>query len=89
MVSVLSYCVTPYHSESLLSLLFCSVRSSSAKIVISGIPLHAHFDDIEPLLNPYGKVEHCDAVTSKDPNTQTVHITFENHDQAQRYTSIY
>ncbi|XP_055708662.1 insulin-like growth factor 2 mRNA-binding protein 1 isoform X1 [Phlebotomus papatasi] len=59
-------------------------NSSSAKIVISGIPLHAHFDDIEPLLKPYGKVEHCDAVSSKDPNTQTVHITFENHEQAQR-----
>ncbi|XP_055599600.1 insulin-like growth factor 2 mRNA-binding protein 1 isoform X1 [Uranotaenia lowii] len=55
-----------------------------AKIIISGIPQHAKFDDIEPLLKPYGKVEHCDAVTSKDPTTQTVHITFENHDQAQR-----
>lgn len=58
-----------------------------AKIVISGIPQHANFDDIEPLLKPYGKVEHCDAVTSKDPTTQTVHITFENHDQAQRAVS--
>lgn len=60
------------------------VVSNIAKIVISGIPQHAKFDDIEPLLKPYGKVEHCDAVTSKDPTTQTVHITFENHDQAQR-----
>lgn len=51
---------------------------------MSGIPPHAQFDDIEPLLKPYGKVEHCDAVTSKDPSTQTVHITFENPDQAQR-----
>uniref|UniRef100_A0A182JBB4 Uncharacterized protein n=1 Tax=Anopheles atroparvus TaxID=41427 RepID=A0A182JBB4_ANOAO len=58
--------------------------SITAKIVISGIPQHAKFDDIEPLLKPYGKVEHCEAGTSKDPNTQTVHITFENHDQAQR-----
>uniref|UniRef100_A0A8W7P827 RRM domain-containing protein n=1 Tax=Anopheles coluzzii TaxID=1518534 RepID=A0A8W7P827_ANOCL len=60
------------------------VSSTTAKIVISGIPQHAKFDDIEPLLKPYGKVEHCEAGTSKDPNTQTVHITFENHDQAQR-----
>lgn len=57
---------------------------ASSKIVISGIPLHAHFDDIEPLLKPYGKVEHCDAVTSKDPMFQTVHITFETPDQAMR-----
>ncbi|XP_058054723.1 insulin-like growth factor 2 mRNA-binding protein 1 isoform X3 [Anopheles bellator] len=60
---------------------------TTAKIVISGIPQHAKFDDIEPLLKPYGKVEHCEAGTSKDPNTQTVHITFENHDQAQRAVS--
>lgn len=59
--------------------------SSSTRIVISGIPLHARFDDIEPLLKPYGKVEHCDAVSSKDPNTQTVHITYETVEQAQRY----
>lgn len=59
--------------------------STSAKVMISGIPLHAHFDDIEPLLKPYGKVEDCTVVSSKDPNTQTVHITFENYEQAQRY----
>lgn len=53
--------------------------------MISGIPLHANFDDIEPLLKPYGKVEQCEAVSSKDCNTQTVHISFENPDQAQRY----
>ncbi|XP_053689991.1 insulin-like growth factor 2 mRNA-binding protein 3 [Sabethes cyaneus] len=64
-----------------------SHQRNIAKIVISGIPQHAKFDDIEPLLKPYGKVEHCDAVTSKDPNTQTVHITFESHDQAQRAVS--
>lgn len=63
--------------------LFCSPISS--KIAISGIPLHAHFDDIEPLLKAYGRVEHCDAVSSKDPNTQTVHITYETVEQAQRY----
>lgn len=68
-----------------INVLLYFVHSPSSKIVISGIPLHAHFDDIEPLLKPYGKVEQCDAVTSKDPNTQTVQITFENPDQAQRY----
>ncbi|XP_055302238.1 insulin-like growth factor 2 mRNA-binding protein 1 isoform X3 [Sitodiplosis mosellana] len=61
-----------------------SLHISSTRIVISGIPLHARFDDIEPLLKPFGKVEHCDAVSSKDPNTQTVHITYETVEQAQR-----
>uniref|UniRef100_A0A182QRV3 RRM domain-containing protein n=1 Tax=Anopheles farauti TaxID=69004 RepID=A0A182QRV3_9DIPT len=63
------------------------VFSTTNKIVISGIPHHAKFDDIDPLLKQFGKVEHCEAGTSKDPNTQTVHITFENHDQAQRAVS--
>ena len=65
-----------------------SLSSSSAKVMISGIPLHAHFEDIEPLLKPYGKVEDCIVVSSKDPNTQTVHITFETYDQAQRYRQV-
>ncbi|XP_055842061.1 insulin-like growth factor 2 mRNA-binding protein 1 isoform X2 [Episyrphus balteatus] len=58
--------------------------SVSSKILISGIPLQTRFEDIEPLLKPFGTVKQCEAVTSKDPNTQTVHITFENPDQAQR-----
>ncbi|XP_018797037.1 PREDICTED: insulin-like growth factor 2 mRNA-binding protein 1 isoform X2 [Bactrocera latifrons] len=57
---------------------------STSKILISGIPLQTRFEDIEPLLKPYGIVKQCEAVSSKDPNTQTVHITFENPDQAQR-----
>jgi insulin-like growth factor 2 mRNA-binding protein 1 len=61
---------------------FLSLSSSSAKIVISNIPNQAIFDDIEPLLKPFGRVEHVDAVGSKDPNSQTVYITFENHEQA-------
>lgn len=63
-----------------------SVHSvSTSKILISGIPLQTRFEDIEPLLKPYGIVKQCEAVSSKDPQTQTVHITFENNEQAQRY----
>lgn len=58
---------------------------STSKIIISGIPLQTRFEDIEPLLKPYGIVKQCEAVSSKDPQTQTVHITFENYEQAQRY----
>ncbi|XP_073829762.1 IGF-II mRNA-binding protein isoform X3 [Musca autumnalis] len=57
---------------------------TTSKIIISGIPLQTRFDDIAPLLKPYGIVKQCEAVSSKDPQTQTVHITFENHEQAQR-----
>ena len=58
--------------------------SQTTKVIISGIPQHAHFSDVEPLLKQYGNVEECDAVASKDPKTQTVHITFETYEQAQR-----
>lgn len=58
---------------------------TTSKILISGIPLQTRFEDIEPLLKPYGIVKQCEAISSKDQNTQTVHITFENPEQAQRY----
>ncbi|XP_048488874.1 insulin-like growth factor 2 mRNA-binding protein 1 isoform X3 [Plutella xylostella] len=57
--------------------------SRSSKILISGLPLHVRFDNIEPLLSAYGNVQHCDKVTSRDPNAQAVHITFESPEQAQ------
>lgn len=63
-------------------------RSQTTKVVISGIPHHANFTDVEPLLKAYGNVEECDAVASKDPKTQTVHITFETYEQAQRWETL-
>ncbi|KAH8273353.1 hypothetical protein KR018_005462 [Drosophila ironensis] len=57
---------------------------TTSKILISGIPMQTRFEDIEPLLKPYGIVKQCEAISSKDQNTQTVHITFENPEQAQR-----
>lgn len=63
-------------------LLNCS--QGTTKVIISGIPQHANFSDVEPLLKQYGNVEECDAVASKDPKTQTVHISFESYEQAQR-----
>lgn len=64
---------------------FPSRYSQTTKVSISGIPQHANFSDVEPLLKQYGNVEECDAVASKDPKTQTVHITFETFEQAQRW----
>lgn len=65
-------------------MIICSATTPS-KILVSGIPLHTRFEDIEPLLKPYGTVKQCEAVSSKDPQTQTVHITFESREQAHRY----
>ncbi|BFG02687.1 insulin-like growth factor 2 mRNA-binding protein 1 [Drosophila madeirensis] len=57
---------------------------TTSKLLISGIPMQTRFEDIEPLLKPFGIVKQCEAISSKDQSTQTVHITFENPEQAQR-----
>ncbi|XP_045784467.1 insulin-like growth factor 2 mRNA-binding protein 1 isoform X3 [Maniola jurtina] len=59
-------------------------EQSRSRILISGLPLHARFDTIEPLLSQYGNVQHCDKANSRDANTQSVFITFETPEQAQQ-----
>ncbi|XP_045458455.1 insulin-like growth factor 2 mRNA-binding protein 3 [Melitaea cinxia] len=59
-------------------------RYTRSRILISGLPLHARFDTIEPLLSQYGNVQHCDKANSRDANTQAVYITFETPEQAQQ-----
>ncbi|XP_059062328.1 insulin-like growth factor 2 mRNA-binding protein 1 isoform X3 [Achroia grisella] len=56
---------------------------SSKVVLISGLPLHFRFDNIEHQLAQYGNVQHCDKATSRDANTQAVFITFETPEQAQ------
>ncbi|XP_063837618.1 insulin-like growth factor 2 mRNA-binding protein 1 isoform X4 [Ostrinia nubilalis] len=57
-------------------------QSRSSKVLISGLPPHVRFDNIEPLLSQYGNVQQCDKASSRDPNTQAVFITFETPEQA-------
>ncbi|XP_041986943.1 insulin-like growth factor 2 mRNA-binding protein 1 [Aricia agestis] len=59
-------------------------QSRSSRVLISGLPLHARFDTIEPLLSQYGNVQHCDKAHTRDANTQAVFITFETPEQAQQ-----
>ncbi|CAB3225312.1 unnamed protein product [Arctia plantaginis] len=59
-------------------------QSRSSKVLISGLPLHVRFENIDPLLSQYGNVQHCDKANSRDANTQTVFITFETPEQAQQ-----
>ncbi|XP_063373425.1 insulin-like growth factor 2 mRNA-binding protein 1 isoform X2 [Cydia amplana] len=58
--------------------------SRSSKVLISGLPLHIRFDNIDALLSQYGNVQHCDKANSRDANTQAVFITFETSEQAQQ-----
>ncbi|XP_037869390.1 insulin-like growth factor 2 mRNA-binding protein 1 isoform X6 [Bombyx mori] len=70
-------CIVNYKKDSI------SFHTSS-KVLISGLPLHIRFDNIEPLLSQYGNVQHCDKANTRDPNTQAVFITFESPEQAQQ-----
>lgn len=62
-------------------------RSRTSKVLISGLPLHLRFDNIEPLLLQYGNVEQCDKANVRDGNTQAVYITYESPEQAQQWVT--
>lgn len=63
--------------------MFTNNIRSSAKIIVSNLAPQIRFEDIEHLLTPHGHVVACDKLTSKDPATQTVQITYEATEQAQ------
>ncbi|KAJ8951878.1 hypothetical protein NQ318_019854, partial [Aromia moschata] len=56
----------------------------TSKIIISNLGPHVRFEDIEHFLNQHGRVVSCDKLTSKDPSTQTVAVTYETTEQAQQ-----
>lgn len=56
---------------------------STPKVIISNLAPHVKFEDIDFLLNQYGRVMHCDKLTSRDPATQTIQVIFETMDQSQ------
>ncbi|KAK5645814.1 hypothetical protein RI129_004278 [Pyrocoelia pectoralis] len=57
---------------------------STSKIILSNLPPNLRFEDIDHLLSQHGRVVSCDKLTSKDPTTQTVQITYESAEQAQQ-----
>ncbi|XP_069690841.1 insulin-like growth factor 2 mRNA-binding protein 1 isoform X4 [Periplaneta americana] len=69
----------------LLSLNFLErfVRTGG-KIVLSNIPSHVRFEDLEPLLTPFGSVQNCEKLNSRDGSTQTVQVSYETQEQAQQ-----
>ncbi|XP_066255130.1 insulin-like growth factor 2 mRNA-binding protein 1 [Euwallacea similis] len=58
--------------------------SQTTKIIVSNLGPQIKFEDIEHLLAQHGSVIHCDKLTSKDPTTQVVQITYETTEQAQQ-----
>ncbi|XP_069690839.1 insulin-like growth factor 2 mRNA-binding protein 1 isoform X3 [Periplaneta americana] len=58
--------------------------STGGKIVLSNIPSHVRFEDLEPLLTPFGSVQNCEKLNSRDGSTQTVQVSYETQEQAQQ-----
>ncbi|KAG7212185.1 hypothetical protein KM043_012525 [Ampulex compressa] len=55
-----------------------------AKVVVSNLPAHTRFEDIEALFSNYGQVQSVEKLSSRDPNTQTVLVSYETQEQAQQ-----
>ncbi|XP_033210747.1 insulin-like growth factor 2 mRNA-binding protein 1 isoform X2 [Belonocnema kinseyi] len=57
------------------------------KILVSNLPAHARFEDVEQLLSNYGQIQNIEKVSSRDPNSQSVLISYESQEQAQQAVS--
>ena len=63
---------------------YCYSSGSGGKILVSNLPAHARFEDVENLFAPYGQVQTVEKISSRDPNTQAVLVSYESQDQAQQ-----
>ncbi|XP_054270210.1 insulin-like growth factor 2 mRNA-binding protein 1 isoform X4 [Macrosteles quadrilineatus] len=62
-------------------------RSSNSKIVVSNLPPHVRFEDLEHLLIPYGNIQKCEKLNSREGQPQVVQISYETQEQAQQAVS--
>jgi len=58
--------------------------SAGGKIVLSNLPVHVRLEDLEELLIPFGSVQSCEKLNSRDGSTQTVQVSYETQEQAQQ-----
>ncbi|KAK9297571.1 hypothetical protein QLX08_008790 [Tetragonisca angustula] len=59
-------------------------NSSGSKVVVNNIPALARLEDVEVLFSNCGQVQAVEKLTSRDPNVQTVLISYETQEQAQQ-----
>nr|CAD7428002.1 unnamed protein product [Timema monikensis] len=57
---------------------------AAGKIVLSNIPTHVRIEDLEPLLTPFGQVQNCEKLNSRDGSTHAVQVSYETQEQAQQ-----
>lgn len=60
-----------------------SQSSGIAKILVSNLPAQARFEDLELLFINYGQVQNIEKLSSRDPNTQSVLVSYETQEQVQ------
>lgn len=61
---------------------FC-YSGAGSKVIVS-FPAQARLEDIETLFSSCGQVLVVEKLSSRDPNTQTVLITYDTQEQAQQ-----
>ncbi|XP_034183303.1 IGF-II mRNA-binding protein isoform X2 [Osmia lignaria lignaria] len=59
-------------------------RGAGSKVLVSNFPAHARLEDIEILFSNCGQVQSVEKLSSRDPNTQTVLVSYETQEQAQQ-----
>ncbi|KAL6437216.1 hypothetical protein ACFW04_005042 [Cataglyphis niger] len=57
--------------------------SGVAKVLVSNIPAQARPEDLEALFSTYGQIQNIDKLSSRDPNTQTLLVSYETQEQVQ------
>ncbi|XP_072760687.1 insulin-like growth factor 2 mRNA-binding protein 1 isoform X2 [Anoplolepis gracilipes] len=58
-------------------------RSGVAKVLVSNLPIQARIEDLDVLFSTYGQVQNIEKLTSRDPNTQTLLVSYETQEQVQ------
>ncbi|XP_024874654.1 insulin-like growth factor 2 mRNA-binding protein 1 isoform X1 [Temnothorax curvispinosus] len=60
-------------------------RSSGvAKVLVSNLPIQIRPEELDQLFSNYGQVQSIEKVPSRDPNTQSVLISYETQEQVQQ-----
>ncbi|CAK9831364.1 Insulin-like growth factor 2 mRNA-binding protein 1 [Anthophora retusa] len=57
---------------------------AGSKVLVSNLPAQARLEDIEVLFSNCGQVQSVEKLSSRDPNTQTVLVSYETQEQAQQ-----
>ncbi|XP_024874658.1 insulin-like growth factor 2 mRNA-binding protein 1 isoform X5 [Temnothorax curvispinosus] len=61
-----------------------SPSSGVAKVLVSNLPIQIRPEELDQLFSNYGQVQSIEKVPSRDPNTQSVLISYETQEQVQQ-----